>query len=538
MSGRVFASVVAVAVASVVPLVMVGCAGSGDVAVEDSNRTPVVSPGTTITSADPAVDVPAGPTSTPTPTPSSTSGTTADSASTSTTGSSSSPDVSPPSVPQTDVGAAGVGDTLYPTLGNGGYDVAHYSIDLDVDVTTNRIDATTTIEATAIQALARFDLDLHGLDIATVTVDGEDAVFERDGDEVVITPGATIASASAFVVALTYAGVPEPIQDPAVDFEQLGWRERDGVVYVASEPSGAMTWFPGNNHPSDTATFDISVTTADDLTVVANGTLDETTDNGDGTATTTWVMDDAMATYLAAVSIGDFELRESVTTDGVRIRDYFPPALADDLATDFDLTGDVIDFASELFGADYPFDEYGSIVMPFDLGFALENQTISIHGLDGTDANTIAHEIMHQWVGDATTLSQWQDIWMLEGFATYLSYMYLEDRGLPIDLDPQGMYAALGGDSTGPAEVPVDELFGASVYFRGALALHALRVEVGDETFRTILAAQYARAATGAEGGQVSTAEFREVVGDVAGDAAVAVLDRWIFDGELPPFPG
>jgi len=428
---------------------------------------------------------------------------------------------------------AGVGDSLYPTLGNGGYDVEHYSLAIEADVDANVLDAAVTVEAVAVEELDVFHLDLQGLEVQEVTVDGADASIDRTGHELVITPDQPIADATPFTVVVRYGGTPEPIDDPAVPFDTIGWHQREGTVYVVSEPSGAMSWFPNNNHPTDKATFDFAITTDSDLTVVANGVLDGIEEVGGGQSTTTWRMDDPMTTYLAAVYIGDFELRESVTADGLRIRNYFPPAFADDLEGDFQFTADVIDFFETLFGADYPFDEYGSIVLPFSIGFALENQTISVHGLDSTDSYTIAHEIMHQWAGNSITLGDWQDIWMNEGFATYLAYLYFEDRGLSSDIEPVGMYAALRGGSIGPAEVPIDELFGLSVYFRGGMALHALRVEVGDEVFREILVTYYDRFA----GGDITTVEFLDVVAEIAGPDAVAVLDDWLYGDDLPAFP-
>lgn len=443
------------------------------------------------------------------------------------------PESTPPTESTTD-DLAGVGDSLYPEMGNGGYDVEHYSLALDVDVADNEIDATATIDAVSTRELGVFHLDLQGLEITEVTVDGAVAAgVERDGHEVVVTPSQAIGPNAPFTVEVEYLGTPEPIRDPAIPFDTVGWQQRDGTIYVASEPSGAMSWFPSNNHPTDKATFDIAITTDAELTVVANGVLDGTEDVGNGQSTTTWRMDDPMTTYLAAVYIGDFELRESMTDEGVRIRNYFPPELADDLTDDFALTADVLDYYEELFAADYPFVEYGSIVLPFGVGFALENQTISVHGLDATDPYTIAHEILHQWSGNSVTVGDWQDIWMLEGFATYLAYMYFEDRGLSTDIDPQGMYAALRAGSTGPADVPIDDLFGLSVYFRGGMTLHALRVEVGDDVFGEILAMYYERFA----GGDVTTEEFLTFVGEVAGPDAVAVLDEWLYGDELPPYP-
>jgi aminopeptidase N len=446
--------------------------------------------------------------------------------------------VSPPATPSTQAAPAlnelaGVGDSLFPALGNGGYDVEHYSLAMEVDVAENLLDATATIEATATDALEVFHLDLQGLEILEVTVDGAEAMVERSGHEVVITPEQAIADTATFTVVMRYLGTPEPINDPVTPADLGGWRQTEDTVFVVSQPSGAMSWFPNNNHPSDKATFDFAITTDSDLTVVANGVLDGIEEADSGQSTTTWRMEDPMTTYLAAVYIGEFELRESVTDDGLRIRNYFPPAFADDLEEDFDLTADVIDFSEDLFGAAYPFDEYGSIVLPFSVGFALENQTISVHGLSATAPDIIAHEIMHQWAGNSVTLGDWQDIWMNEGFATYLASLYFEDRGLSSDIEPVGMYAALSGGSIGPAEVPVDELFGTSVYFRGAMALHALRVEVGDDVFREILVTYYDRFA----GADITTVEFLDVVDEVAGPDAVAVLDDWLYGDELPDFP-
>ncbi len=430
-------------------------------------------------------------------------------------------------------GLDGVGDSFYPALGNSGYDVEHYSLAIEVDVEENVIDAVATIDAVAVDDLDAFHLDLRGLEVLEVTVDGSAATVDRSGHEVVITPETPISDAAPFTVVMRYLGTPEPIDDPAIPFDTIGWHQREDTIYVVSEPSGAMSWFPSNNHPTDKATFDFAITTDSDLAAVANGVLEGIEEVGGGQSTSTWRMDDPMTTYLAAVYIGDFELRESVTDDGLRLRNYFPPAFADDLEADFELTADVITFFESLFGAEYPFDEYGSIVLPFGLGFALENQTISVHGLDATDPYTIAHEILHQWAGNSITLGDWQDIWMNEGFATYLAYLYFEDRGLSSDIEPVGMYAALRSGSIGPAEVPIDELFGLSVYFRGAMALHALRVEVGDDVFGEILAVYYGRFA----GGDITTVEFLDVVDEVAGPAAVAVLDDWLYGDELPDFP-
>ena len=184
--------------------------------------------------------------------------------------------------------AEGLGDSFYPFLGNGGYDVLHYDIDLDVDPAANTIAARTTISATAGEELSTFNLDLSGLEVHEVTVDGTNAEFSRSGAELTVMPVQLLTAGKTFTTSVLYSGSPEPIDDPGVSFLAVGWQVRDGVIFTASEPSGSMTWFPSNNHPTDKATFEIDITVPEPLTAASNGLLtSETTDDGRTTASST-----------------------------------------------------------------------------------------------------------------------------------------------------------------------------------------------------------------------------------------------------------
>ena len=111
-------------------------------------------------------------------------------------------------------GSDGLGDSLYPQLGNGGYDVQHYDIDLRFTPENNYIAATTVIDAIATHNLSAFNLDLHGLNVESVNVNDASAEFERDADELTITPQQSLAADEQFTVAVTYAGIPQPIATP------------------------------------------------------------------------------------------------------------------------------------------------------------------------------------------------------------------------------------------------------------------------------------------------------------------------------------
>ena len=172
-------------------------------------------------------------------------------------------------------GSEGLGDRLYPTMGNGGYDVEHYSIDLQFWPQEYRIGATTDISAVATQALSRFSLDLYGLTVESVNVNGADASFEHTDHKLRITPAASLAEGDDFTVTIDYGGRPLPVDDPGAYWQAIGWQYVTGDYYVTDgEPSGSMNWFPCNNHPSDKATYTISVTVPAGLTVAANGVSD------------------------------------------------------------------------------------------------------------------------------------------------------------------------------------------------------------------------------------------------------------------------
>lgn len=436
-------------------------------------------------------------------------------------------------VPPTE--AEGLGDSFYPFLGNGGYDALHYEIDLDVDPAANTISALTSISAEATEDLEAFNLDLSGLEVHSVTVDGAQAEFRRSGHELTVQPASPLTAGSEFEVDVHYSGSPELVADPGVPFTKMGWFNRDGVIYTLGEPSGSMTWFPSNNHPTDKATYEIEIIVPEGVTAASNGLLVDETTTG-GKTTFTWRMDDPMATYLAAVYVGDFERIDHgpLYEGGPLLRDYVPADSRPEIAQALAVTPDVIEFLEGLIGP-YPFDAYGTIVMPFQLGLALENQTLSIHGPATIGPDIIAHEAAHQWFGNSVSPDDWTEIWLNEGFATYLHLMFeAEHFGADFNDTMTQVHAWLTAEGMGPPKgIEIQDLFGATVYFRGAATLHALRLHSGDDTFFEILRTHYDRSA----GGTTNTGEFLGIVNEFAGPEAVDLVESWLYDETVPAFP-
>ena len=436
------------------------------------------------------------------------------------------------------VGATGVGDEYFPGLGNGGYQVERYVLALDVDPQAGTIDATATIEAVASEDLSGFHLDLIGLEVGEVSVDGEAAPASRDDRELLIELRDPIAAGDEFVVVVPYRGSPQPVVSEALG--PVGWTPiGGGSSFVLSEPEGAATWFPANDHPSDKALFRFEITTPGGVDAAANGLLVSQEPTGAGG--TRWVYESAhpMAPYLATVAIGGLTFEDAAPgPDGLPIRNVYDDDIAPGAAATMARQGEMVDFFDGLFGP-YPFEAYGALVMDVPTGVALETQTLSLFGNDIIDIGPIAeeivaHELAHQWFGNSVSLQRWQDIWLNEGFATYAQWLWAEHaRGTPIADIARGAHSGL--DQTGFGDLPPgdpgpENLFAPSVYERGGLALHELRGQIGDDAFFSVLR----RWASERADGNGTTEDFVALAEEVAGTQLDDVFDRWLYEPQLP----
>jgi hypothetical protein len=215
-------------------------------------------------------------------------------------------------------GASGVGDPYFPRAGNGGYDVRHYGLDVSYSPRSRRLRGVATIEATAKQGLSSFNLDLVGLKVRSVRIDGVRARSSRKGGELTIVPPAALRAGRRFRAVVAYDGVP-------VSDGESGFIPTDDGALIAGEPDVAATWFPVNDHPSDTATYSFRITVPRGLEAIANGELEGVGHRGSRT-TWHWEAREPLAPYLATASMGQFELR-SYEVDGIKYWDAIDPEL-------------------------------------------------------------------------------------------------------------------------------------------------------------------------------------------------------------------
>lgn len=448
-------------------------------------------------------------------------------------------------------GARTSGDSLFPHQGNGGYDVQHYDLDIAYAV-GGSIAATATIDAlvTAEEALREFSLDLEGLTVSDVEVDGLEATYSRvsgaDTYKLVVTPAAPVSG--DFTTVITYAGTPTSHTDP--DGSTEGWTQtQSGGVVALNEPVGAMTWFPTNNTPRDKATFTTRLTVPYsgldlplDQSAVSTGVLESVTQTS-STRTFTWEQPEQQAPYLALVAIGtyteataDVALTEGTTPEW----SYANAALTvpSGFSTARGKLSPILKALEARYGT-YPGSSTGLVVDSSTLGYALETQDRPYFEFT-IGQNTLIHELVHQWFGNAVSPSDWSDIWLNEGPATYLA--------------TQVEAELYGGDSTEdtyfdlwsstPADddfwsVPVAgfddpaDLFGAATYERGAMTLEAMRTALGPDVLDEILATWIERYS----GRDASTADFIALSQEISRQDLRVFFNDWLFDTDKPAWP-
>ncbi len=437
------------------------------------------------------------------------------------------------------VGSDGIGDPYYPQAGNGGYQIDGYDLDLTYLPETNDLRSTATLtgSVTSDQGLTRFNLDLQpNLKVSQVTVDDAPATFEQDDAELVITPAAALTAQSPLTVVVTYSGSPGTVSGGTADLGDGGWYRTDsGGAFVAGEPTGASAWFPANEHPADTATFAVTATVPQGWNVISNGVqqTDGVPAAPAGMTTSRWTLDVPVATYLDTIYVDKFTTVTGTLSDGRPVVSAIAPdapANAADLARQ---TDQVVDVLSGFFGP-YPLPASGGIFLGSATGYALETATRPVYTNGVDDLDTVVHELAHQWYGDDVTIERWSDICLNECFASYATWLYHEKvDGTNLDDSWKRAVRNRLTNTAFWASPLVDMGAGKEftrVYDKGPVALHALRAEIGDDAFFTILKQWPATYG----GKNASFDDFEAFVNQQTGKDYTAFMDAWFRGTKIP----
>ncbi|MFD5779906.1 M1 family metallopeptidase [Streptomyces sp. NPDC126933] len=438
----------------------------------------------------------------------------------------------------------GIGDPLFPQLGNPGYDVLTYDLDFTYSGNNSKpLAALTKIDALVTQRLERINLDFtHGV-VRSVAVNGAPARFVTAGEDLVVTPAKAVDAGSRMRITVSHTSDPRGTAG--------GWvRTTDGLA-MANQADAAHRVFPGNDHPADKAYFTFRITAPQRLTAVANGLPEGKTRHG---ANTTWTYRTRhpMATELAQVSIGDSAVIRRAGPHALPVRDVVPAADRGKLERWLKKTPAQVRWMEQQVGR-YPFETYGVLVAGADTGFELETQTLSLFERslftrseypEWYVDSVMVHELSHQWFGDSVSPRTWSDLWLNEGHATWYEALYAQEHAKKsLEARMRAAYRksdgwrAAGGPPAAP-EPPTAghqiSLFRPVVYDGSALVLYALRHEIGATAFQR-LERDWVR---DHQDGTATTADFTALASDIAGRDLSAFFTAWLYGRKTPPMPG
>lgn len=427
-----------------------------------------------------------------------------------------------------------------------GIDVQRYHFDLTLAEADDRIEGVAEIDVRfTADTLTTLVLDLvggaddapTGMLVAEVLEDGRPASFRQRGDSLIVSLNSTPATGASRGYTITYAGVP-------ADGLIIGHNRHGSRTFFGDNwPNRARHWLPTVDHPSDKAFFDWTVTLPAAYGVVANGRLRENSDLGDGRRRVRYVTTAPLATKIAVIGAAPFAVEVPAVVDGVPVESWVYPEDREAGFHDFARAVRVLQFFTSLLG-EYPFAKLANVQSTTVYG-GMENASAIFYdeqSVTGERRNEalIAHEVAHQWFGNAVTERDWPHLWLSEGFATYLTHVYFEftygedvrHRRMAVDRQRVAAFAAQNPDRAlvdSSYTVPT-ELLNPNSYQKGGWVLHLLRQRVGDEVFFEGLRTFYEQF----RGGHADTEDFRRVMERASGEDLAAFFAQWMHRGGIP----
>ncbi len=371
---------------------------------------------------------------------------------------------------------------------------------------------------------------------AAPTTDGA-LQFRQQGDRLFVSLDREASVGHSRRVEIRYRGVP------AEGFTIGTNRHGQRTFFADNWPNRAHHWLPVVDHPSDKATVAFVVTAPAHYQVVATGAFVEAVDLEDGMRRTEWRSQAPVATKVMAVGVARFVRQRQAVASGVPVETWVYPQDREVGLRAFAPGPRVLGSFERRLG-DYPYAKLANVQTTTRWG-GLENAGNVFYDEDAVDREggietLIAHEIAHQWFGDAVTESDWPHVWLSAGFATYLTACYLEwTYGRERFLEQMGRartrvlsYVEEAPDSVIVPETVPDprRLLSPNVYQKAAWVLHMLRGEVGDGTFWKGMRIYYQRF----RDRNASSADFAAVMEGVSGRKLDWFFDQWLRQPGVP----
>ena len=424
-----------------------------------------------------------------------------------------------------------------------GVDAVHYVFRLTVEDTSNRIvgEATATLRLTAPVKEVVLDLtseiDGKGMAVSAVSAAGQPVSFRHAADRLHIPLKG--AAGDQIAVVVTYSGVP------AQGLRLIDNIHGERTIFSENWPNRARQWLPMIDHPSDKATGEFVITAPAHYQVVANGVLVEEVDLPAGNRRTHWRQSVPIASWLYAVGVARFAVHHYDVVRSIPQQVWVFPQDRERGQQLFEYTGRrAFEFFSDWIGP-YAYEKLAH-VQAAGIGGGTEHATAIFYGEKGVASGRapVVHEVAHQWWGNAVTESDWDDVWLSEGFATYFSHLYTEHasgrdpflRNLRADI------ATIVNAQKAAPDQPVihrnlsdmSRVLNRLVYQKGSWVLHMLRGTIGTEKFWLGIREYYRRY----RDQNASTDDFRQIMEQASGMQLGWFFDQWLKRPGMPELRG
>ena len=431
------------------------------------------------------------------------------------------------------------------------YDVQHYRLQIGFDRAKKEVIGDTTVSLKPLREGLRV-VELDAVDIAfrsvTLEPSGVALQFKNSKRSIAVTLDKAYGPGETISIRFKYTAKPvKGIYFVSAD------GDRSAQIWTQGEPDESRHWFPSFDFPNDKATTEQIITAEKGETVIGNGELLRRTDNPNGTETWHYKMPIPHSTYLVSFVIGKYTLIQEKYRD-IPLGYYMYPGKEATAKNAYDRTADMMAHFEKLTGIDYPFNKYDqTMVANFQFG-GMENITATtmadteIFFADmgfGKNAvmDLVSHELAHSWFGNMVTCRNWAELWLNEGFATFMEAVYREklfgreDYQAKIRRDAamflvddtvnrkrHGLFNQRAGD--------VSELFdnSAITYSKGGVVIHMLREQVGDANFWKAINLYLTRHRLG----NVETSDLKNVMEETSGQDLDWFFDQWVYGVGAP----
>jgi aminopeptidase N len=427
-------------------------------------------------------------------------------------------------------------------------DAVHYafSVTLRDDTDEIAVEAAVTMRLLA-AGLSEVSLDLvsntagKGMTVSDVTIGGQAARFAHEADRLRISLASPSTAGQEITFSIKYHGVPAA--GLRIGANKFG----DRTFFASNWPDKARNWLSTIDHISAKATAEFVVTAPAHYQVVANGRLVEEQDLPKGQRRTHWKESVPVAPWLYTVGVARFAVHYADPVGGVPLESWVFPADREIGLAAFEVPArQAVEFFSDLVGP-FPYEKLANIETAGVSG-GMEHASAIAYGESSVTgrpiAGLVAHEIAHSWFGDGVTERDWDDVWLSEGFATYLTHLFVEHvdghdafvAGLRRDRD-----RVIAAEKKTP-DTPIvhrnlsnmNLVLNTFVYQKAGWVLHMLRGKIGSEPFRQALREYYERYRNGV----ASTDEFRRVAEQVSGMDLAPFFRQWLNRPGVPSISG